>query len=324
MHKVIALVGPTGVGKTAVAIELAQKLEAQIVSCDSMQVYRDMAVLSQAPTHAQRRQAAHHLVECVDPTVSFDVGQYRKMALPLIHWILSQGKRVLIVGGTGLYLKALTQGLCDAPPSDAGVREQLWQECSGVGSVALHHRLKEVDALSASRIHSNDARRIVRALEVFAVSGKPLSAWWDGPQVQRIQEAVAMIGLTRSRQTLYERINQRLLHMIYEEGLINEARDILRRDLSPTARQVHGLADIERYLKGITTLQETIAIWQKRVRNYAKRQYTWFRHVPGITWVDIPAEESIWQTAHLVIEQLGSLAVHDAVLPQRSSLYPIA
>jgi tRNA dimethylallyltransferase len=267
-----------------------------------MQVYRQMAALTQAPTHAQRAQVQHHLIHCVEPTESFSVGQFRKMATPIIDRVLSQGKRVIIVGGTGLYLKALTEGLCDAPPADVRVREQLWSECQGLGSATLYDRLQGVDAVAASRIHRNDARRIVRALEVYALTGRPISSWWRQATAELLHGHVTVIGLNRSRQELYQRINTRLLDMMYEQGVINEVRGLLRLPLSRTARQVHGLADIERYLSGELALKETIAMWQQRVRNYAKRQLSWFRQTPNIHWVTIPAGEHPWETAERTLD----------------------
>jgi len=277
-------------------------LGAEIVSCDSMQVYRQMSVLTQSPTHAQRAQIQHHLIDCVEPTHSFSVGEYRKIAAPIINQILERGKRVLIVGGTGLYLKALTEGLCDAPPADVRIREQLWSECHGGGSATLYDRLRGVDSLAASRIHPNDARRIVRALEVYALTGKPISSWWRQASAELLQGQVTIIGLNRDRDELYQRINNRLLHMVYEEGVINEVRRLLSLPISRTVRQVHGLADIEQYLTGKTSLKDTIEVWQQRVRNYARRQLIWFRQTLGIQWVDLAPDEHPWETAERAMD----------------------
>ncbi|MBI3320742.1 MAG: tRNA (adenosine(37)-N6)-dimethylallyltransferase MiaA [Candidatus Omnitrophica bacterium] len=268
-----------------------------------MQVYRQMTALTQAPTHGQRTQVQHHLVDCVEPTHAFSVGEYRKISTPIIDRLLSHGKRALLVGGTGLYLKALTDGLCDAPPADLKIREQLWVECHGVGSSILHDRLQGVDSAAAARIHPNDARRIIRALEVYALTGRPISSWWREARAELGQGQSLIIGLTRDRDALYRRINDRVLHMIYEQGVINEVRGLLRLPLSRTARQVHGLADLERYLAGTASLKETIAAWQQRVRNYARRQLMWFRQTPRIQWINIPAEEHPWETA----ERIGDL-----------------
>ena len=302
MRRVIALVGPTAAGKTAVAVELAQALGAEIVSCDSMQVYRRMTVLTQCPTHGQRTQVQHHLVDFVEPTETFSVGQFRRLAGPIIERLLERGKRVLITGGTGLYLRALTEGLCDAPPADIRLRERLWGECHGIGSQSLYNRLMGVDAVAASHIHPNDARRIIRALEVFALTGRPISSWWRQASAELLHGQVTIIGLTRARESLYGRINARLLHMVYEHGVINEVRELLRLPLSKTARQVHGLADIESYLTAGVSLKDMVAAWQQRVRNYAKRQMTWFRGTPHIQWVEIPDEEPAWETAARILD----------------------
>lgn len=302
MPRIVALVGPTAVGKSAIAVDLAQRLGAEIVSCDSMQVYRHMTGLTQAPTHAQRAQVQHHLIDAIEPTQSFSVGEYRKMAAAAIEGILSRGKRVLIVGGTGLYLKALTEGFCDAPPGDVKVRERLWTECHGQGSTILYDRLRGLDSAAAARIHPNDARRIIRALEVYALTGKPISNWWQQASAELLPGHVAIIGLDRDRDALYRRINERVLHMVYEEGVINEVRHLLQLPLSRTARQVHGLADLEQYLSGRVLLKDTIAVWQQRVRNYARRQLIWFRQTPGLQWLTLSDEERSWESAERLLD----------------------
>lgn len=297
MQRVIAIVGPTAVGKSSVVVELAEALGAEIVSCDSMQVYRHLPILTQAPTYAQRSRVQHHLIDCTEPTDAFSVGEYRRMAVPIINRILEHGKRVLIVGGTGLYLKALTEGLCDAPPADMHIRERLWSEYQGIGRDTLYRRLRGVDSVAAGRIHPNDARRIIRALEVFAVTGRPISSWWRTASAELVSGHVTVIGLNRDRDELYAKINDRLLQMVYEQGVINEVREILRLPLSRTARKIHGLEDIERYLTGELSLKEMIGVWQQRVRNYARRQLTWFRQTPNIHWTAIAADEHPWETA---------------------------
>jgi len=297
VQRIIALVGPTAVGKSAIAVELAQSLGAEIVSCDSMQVYRQMTVLSQSPTHGQRAQVQHHLIDSVEPTHAFSVGEYHKIASGVVDQILARGKRVLITGGTGLYLKALTEGLCEAPPADVKIRERLWSECHIGGSGEMYNRLQSVDSVAASRIHPNDARRIIRALEVYALTGKPLSSWWRAASAELLHGPITVLGLTREREALYQRINERLLHMVYEQGVINEVRQLLRLPLSRSAKQVHGLADLEQYLTGRLSLKETIETWQQRVRNYARRQLIWFRKTPNLQWVEIPEAEHPWETA---------------------------
>ncbi len=319
MQRVVALVGPTAVGKSAVAVELAGLLGAEIVSCDSMQVYRHMPVLAQSPTHAQRTQIQHHLIDCVEPIHAFSVGEYRKTAAAIINQILERGKRVLIVGGTGLYLKALTEGLCDAPPADVRIREQLWSECHGIGSASLYNRLQGVDSVAASRIHPNDARRIIRALEVYALTGRPISSWWRQASAELLQGHAAIIGLHREREEVYERIDRRLTHMVYEEGVINEVRHLLRLPLSRTARQVHGLSDIEQYLSAKASLKEMITTWQQRVRHYARRQLIWFRQTPGIQWVPLRSDEPPWEVAGRLLDVVRKTQVPQQQLEEVGS-----
>jgi len=311
MQRVIALVGQTASGKSAVAVELAQVLGAEIVSCDSMQVYDHMRILTQAPTHAQRALVQHHLVECVEPTQSFSVGQFRHMAIPIINRILERGKRVLIVGGTGLYLKALTEGLCDAPPGDNKVRERLWSECNGQGSDMLYDRLCSVDSVAASQIHPNDTRRIIRALEVYTLTGKPISSWWRQASAELLHGHVQVVGLERGREDLYARINERVLEMVYEQGVINEVRQVSPMPLSRTARQVHGLADLEKYLAAKISLKDTITVWQQRVRNYARRQQVWFRQTRGLQWVPVGAEDHPWETSAKITELLRRSKINE-------------
>jgi len=319
MQRVVALVGPTAVGKSAVAVELAGLLGAEIVSCDSMQVYRHMPVLTQSATHAQRTQIQHHLIDCVEPIHTFSVGEYRKTAAAIINQILERGKRVLIVGGTGLYLKALTEGLCDAPPADVRIREQLWSECHGIGSASLYNRLRGVDSVAASRIHPNDARRIIRALEVYALTGRPISSWWRQASAELLQGHAAIIGLHREREEVYERIDRRLTHMVYEEGVINEVRHLLRLPLSRTARQVHGLSDIEQYLSAKASLKEMITTWQQRVRHYARRQLIWFRQTPGIQWVPLRSDEPPWEVAGRLLDVVRKTQVPQQQLEEVGS-----
>lgn len=306
MHRIIALVGPTAVGKTAVSIELAQSFNAEIVSCDSIQIYRHMQVLSQAPTAAQQRGVTHHLIDCIEPTQLFNVGEYRRIAGPIVNRILDSEKSVVITGGTGLYLKALTEQFCDAPPGDDAIREELWNICQGDGSSILYDRLRGVDAVAAERIHPNDSRRIIRALEVYTLTGKPISEWWDQPSERLFDEPVLLIGLNRDRGELYRRSDARVLDMVYEQCVIDEVRKLQKIPLSYTARQIQGLRDLEAHLSGEQSLKETIATWQQRARHYARRQLIWFRGTQNMNWINIPEKEASWQTATRIAEFMKS------------------
>lgn len=314
----IALVGPTAVGKTDVSIELAKRLGAEIVGCDSMQVYRRMPILSQQPTAEQRAAVAHHLIDCIEPTEPFNVGQYRRLALEAIAGIHRRGKTALLVGGTGLYLKALTHGLCDAPPRDAGIRRQLEEAMAREGGERFHERLQRLDPLAASKIHPRDNRRLVRAFEVYELTGWPLSAFWKrtpgkgwlGPPEREADAGepslpMTLIGLRREREELYARINRRVERMIREEGVLDEARQVLSLRLSQTAGQVHGLPHLREYLAGSASMDATVAAWQQQVRNYARRQMTWFRAHSDIRWVTVGEDEPAASVVERIAPMVG-------------------
>ena len=298
MHQVVALIGPTAVGKTDVSIELAKRLDAEIVGCDSMQVYRHMPVLTQQPTSSQRAAIPHHLIDCVEPTEPFSVGHYRRAALDAIAAIQRRGNAVLLVGGTGLYLKALTDGLCEAPPADATLRRELVDTAQACGSATLYERLKAVDPVAATNIHPHDTRRLVRALEVYELTGEPLSRFWQRTDAPVLP--MTLIGLNRNRAELYERINRRVERMIREDGALEEAKCVSGLPLSHTARQVHGLSFLEASLRGERSLSDTVTLWQQQVRRYARRQLIWFRADPRIRWITIAPNE----TSEAVVERI--------------------
>lgn len=302
MPSIVALIGPTAVGKTDVAIELALRLGAEIVGCDSMQVYRGMSRLTQQPAAEQQSAVAHHLVDCIEPADPFSVGQYRRAALDAIRSIQGRGNDALIVGGSGLYLKALTNGLCQAPPADEGVRRELAVVAQAHGSAALHEQLQICDPLAASKIHPHDTRRLVRALEVYELTGEPLSGRWGRGAGEALPMTV--IGLTREREELYRRINARVERMIHDEGVLEEVRRVRGMFLSHTARQAHGLAYLEAYLDGARGLEETITLWQRQVRQYARRQLIWFRAEPQIQWLTLGPDESVESIVERLLDGL--------------------
>ncbi len=311
MIQTLALVGPTASGKTDISIELAKRLSAEIIGCDSMQVYRGMAALTQQPIEAQRAEVPHHLIDCIEPTDSFSVGRYRQLALSAIEAIHRRGKTALIVGGTGLYLKALTNGLCEAPAADERLRATLWEAVKAEGSEAHHRRLQTIDPLAASKIHPHDARRVVRALEVYETTGQPLSNFWKrtpgqgwGHSIGEVKSPMVVIGLTRDRQALYDRINRRVEQMLADERVLEEVRALQDVALSLTAQKVHGLQFLERYLSGEATREETIRMWQQQVRNYARRQLTWFRASAEIQWLTVGAAEATADTVTRVVNEV--------------------
>lgn len=281
LHDALVLTGPTGCGKTRLGIELAERLGAEIVSMDSMALYRGMDIGTAKPSSEERRRVPHHLIDMLDPWESASVAWWLEQTARACHDIRQRGRRVLIVGGTPFYLKALLRGLFDGPPADERLRCRLVEEAECVGRAALHARLAGVDPATAARLHPNDLRRVVRALEVRELTGRPISAW----QTQWAQQSVSLhdriLCLDRPRADLYARIDARVRQMI-DAGLVEEVRALRRlpRPISREAAQAVGYKEMFAHLDGRAELEETIAQIQTRSRNLAKRQLTWFRHLP--------------------------------------------
>jgi tRNA dimethylallyltransferase len=304
----LILTGPTGSGKTELALELAECLDAEIVAMDSMTLYRGMDIGTAKPTQAERERVPHHLLDVLDPWQSASVAWWLEQAAACCQSIAERGRRALIVGGTALYLKALLHGLFDGPPADQDLRQRLLIEAEESGPLALHRRLAQIDPVAAGRLHFNDVRRVVRALEVWELTGRPISAWqeqWSGTGVRgqgsgvRNQESgegeqsvadlltpdpwalTRVFCLTLPRDGLYARINARVVRMM-NAGLVDEVQALRRlpQPVSREASQALGYKETFEYLDGRSTLSETVARIQTRSRNFAKRQLTWFRHLP--------------------------------------------
>ena len=301
----MVLVGPTGVGKTDVACALAEQLSAEIISCDSMQVYRRMAVLTQQPTPEQRARAPHHLIDCLAPSETFSAADFARRATTLIGDIRARGRRILLVGGTGLYVRALLDGLCDAPAADPALRARLVEEGRTIGPEALHARLVREDAAAAAKIQPRDLRRIMRALEVVTISGKPLSQWWQETSGLLAQETVIQLGLTRSREELYRRVDERTVRML-KGGAVEEVRALRGQAVSRTAAQVLGLGEITGALEGRYDWVEAERLLARNTRHYARRQLIWFRRDRRIQWHALESRD----TAGMAAERL--LATVDA------------
>jgi tRNA dimethylallyltransferase len=281
---VIILLGPTGVGKTRVAILLAKALKTEIISADSMQVYRHMDIGTAKPSQSELKEVPHHLINILSPNESFSAGLFRKRAIRIINELHSKGKIPLIVGGTGLYIKSLTRGLFEGPTADWSLRERLMEEERVFGKGHLYKYLSTVDPLSAKKINPNDIRRIIRALEVSLKEKKTMS------ELQSLTKPAdynfIKIGLLRERRELYRLIEQRIDNMM-EKGLLQETEKLLRMDLHRIPMQALGYKEMGLYLKGLVSIDEAIRLLKKRTKMYAKRQITWFKKEPGINWIDI-------------------------------------
>jgi tRNA dimethylallyltransferase len=303
---VVLVAGPTGVGKTAFAVELARKLGSEIVNADSMQVYRHMDIGTAKPTPEERSAVAHHLLDVVDPDEPFDAGDYLERARPVIRTLHEAGKVPLVVGGTGLYLKVLTRGICAGAPGDPQVRSRLIEEEQTLGLPALHERLLEVDPALGARLHPNDRQRILRALEVFHHSGKPLSHWQQQHRFEDAPYRTVKIFLNREREELYARIDARVETMM-AQGFLDEVRKLLALGYGPELKPMQSLGyrQLARHLRGELSLDEALAEIRRDTRRYAKRQLTWFRADPEFRWFAAgDREELAARIAREVIEAM--------------------
>lgn len=301
----VVLTGPTAVGKTDISIEVAQRLPGEIVSCDSMQVYKHMDIGTAKASVFERETVPHHLIDVVAPDEEFNVARFQELAEAAISDITSRGRIPVLVGGTGLYIKAVVDGfLFPWEGASKEIRESLEEEAAEKGSNVLHARLGEVDPQAARKIHPNDTRRIIRALEVYITTGRPISEMWqEGRRKKKARfDRLVMVGLVRERSVLYERINRRCDRMI-ELGLVEETRQLLDQGYSKTltSGQALGYKEIVRYLKGECSLEEAVELIKRDTRRYAKRQLTWFRADPRIEWVDIGPFESKEDAARCVL-----------------------
>ena len=290
---VLFLVGPTAAGKSSVGIEVAASLSAEIVSLDSMALYRGMDIATAKPSPADRSRVRHHLIDILDPHEHSSVGDYVVHARRAIEEICSRGKLPLFVGGTPLYLKAMTVGLFDGPAADWELRLRLEEVAEREGSAELHRRLVGLDPRAAARIHPNDVRRLVRALEVQEKKGKPISSLQTQFGSPRKSLGAVIVGLRRERDDWRRRIDARVEEM-FNIGLIEETRTLLslEKPMGRAARQAVGYAEVILYLQGRISLAEAKKRIKARTRKFVRKQMTWFRHFDELTWIDAAAAET--------------------------------
>ncbi|MCM8761428.1 MAG: tRNA (adenosine(37)-N6)-dimethylallyltransferase MiaA [Candidatus Omnitrophica bacterium] len=285
-HKIIFIVGPTATGKTDLSIKLARLIKGEIISCDSMQVYRGMEILSQAPSSRDRRKAPHHLIGILDPRREYSAASFRKRALDLIRSIIERKRIPIITGGSGLYAKALVDGLFPSPPADIKFRRKMQAFALRHGSARLHQKLAAIDPDSARTIHPNDTRRIIRALEIYHSTTRTMTELKSRTKGLGADFDVRMFGLNAPREELYARIESRVDRM-FERGVVAEVKKLKEKKLSKTARSVLGFKEISDYLNGRYGLEEAKAFLKRNTRRFAKRQLTWFKADNRIIWHDI-------------------------------------
>lgn len=276
--------GPTGVGKTGASILLARELRTEIISADSMQIYRGMDIGTAKPSLDERAGVRHHMIDVADPAEGFSTGRYIESIVPVIEHLHGQGKVPLIVGGTGLYIRAITRGIFCGPSADWDLREELLSiERESPGSLYLWLRYRDPEA--AARIEKNDTRRILRAIEV-CIKGQQSMSSFQERLTSALPYEFVKVGLTRERKELYRLIDSRVDSMV-RAGLKTEVEEILKTSPDRTALQAIGYKEFLRFFAGELAIEEVISLVKRNSRRYAKRQFTWFRKEDGVTWMDI-------------------------------------
>lgn len=293
--KVLVLVGPTASGKTALGVALAKKLGGEIISADSMQIYKYMNIGTAKVTLEEMQGIPHHLVDCVLPNEEFSVASFKAAALDAIETILANGKLPIILGGTGLYINSLTLPWdFQKKDCDEEIRWRLTAEAEILGRDALYERLKSVDPVTAEIVHPNNLNRVIRALEIYELTGKPKSYFDEETKKQDVPYDYVMLGLDWEREILYGRINHRVDLMI-EDGLIDETKMLIDRgyDWSLTALKAIGYKELKPYLEGQSSLEDAVTILKRDSRHYAKRQMTWFRKDERIHWIKMSENKNL-------------------------------
>lgn len=291
---VIAIVGPTAVGKSALALALAERLSGEIVNADSLQVYRGLDIGTAKPSAADRLRAPHHLFDILDPEEEFSAGEYARRARRVLDGIAGRQRVALVVGGSGLYLKALLDGISPLPRVPRELRDELQRRLDEDGLDSLRAELRRVDEVTERRLAPNDRQRVLRALEVGLATGRPLSSWQAERPFGGRRIPALRFGLTLPRAILYDLVSARVLGML-REGWVEEVEGLLRAGVRPSARafQALGYREIVLHLRGHLTLDEATEKIVRATRRFAKRQWTWFHRDPGIRWYESGRPESL-------------------------------
>ncbi|MDU3410364.1 MAG: tRNA (adenosine(37)-N6)-dimethylallyltransferase MiaA [Clostridium sp.] len=286
--KILVIGGPTAVGKTELSIELAKRLNGEIISADSMQIYKYMDIGSAKVSKEEMNGVVHHLIDVVDPSENFSVADYKEQGEKAIKEIISRGKLPIIVGGTGLYINSLTCNMnFTEAEKDEEYRKDLDKLANEHGNNYIHEMLKDIDPISYKEIHANNRKRVIRALEVYKLTGKPFSSYNAGEDFYKSEYDVHYYVLTMDREKLYERINLRV-DIMMEKGLLEECIKLKEMGYTSSMQSMQGIGykEILYYLEGDVKLQEAINMIKQGSRNYAKRQLTWFRRDPRVTFLD--------------------------------------
>lgn len=295
LNNVIVILGPTASGKTKLSIELAKDIHGEIVSADSMQVYKYMDVGTAKPDEEEKQGIKHYLIDEITPDREFSVAGFQQLAIKYIDDIINRGKVPIVSGGTGLYIDSLIYNIEFGDTiCDWELREKLKNEALEKGNEYLHNKLKEIDPEAAEKIHMNNVKRVIRAIEVYTYSQKPISMHQEESRKNPSKYSFMIFGLRMDREKLYERINQRV-DLMLEKGLVQEVKKLIEMgyDKSTIAMQGIGYKEILSYLRGEITLDEAVYVLKRDTRHYAKRQLTWFNRMKDVTWIDIDQNSNL-------------------------------
>ncbi|WP_432409541.1 tRNA (adenosine(37)-N6)-dimethylallyltransferase MiaA [Wukongibacter sp. M2B1] len=285
---VVIIAGPTAVGKTDISIEIAKRLEGEIISADSMQIYKYLNIGSAKPTEEEMQKIPHYLIDEIDPRTEFSVSEYKKLAKMYIEKVISRNKLPIIAGGTGLYVNSLLYDMnFSNTSSDKEIRDRLTREYEKYGSKYLHDKLKEIDREAAERIHPNNVKRVIRALEIFYSTGETTKDF-SRDLIENQDYNYILIGLNRDRQLLYERINKRV-DIMFNQGLLEEVQDLVNMGLKVQDISMKGIGykEVIGYIDGEYDLSYAKELIKKNTRRYAKRQLTWFKRYDKMKWFDL-------------------------------------
>lgn len=283
---IVFILGPTGVGKSEFAVALARRIGGEIISCDSMQIYKGMPIMSQQPSLELRKMVPHYLVGMLHPSKEWSAADFVSEADKIAGKIIGRKKIPIITGGTGLYARAFIKGLFPSPPRDEALRRALYKEAEAKGRDMLYERLRKIDPLYAAKIHPNDLRRIVRALEVYELTGKPISEKHIETKGIGRKYKISVFILNREREELYRRIDECVKSM-FESGIAEEVKRLGRLKVSRTAKAVLGYREVSEYIAGKRSMEEAKELLKRKTRHYAKRQMTWFRKERGARWLEL-------------------------------------
>ncbi|BFU93947.1 MAG: tRNA dimethylallyltransferase [Nitrospira sp.] len=305
LKPLVVIIGPTAVGKSRVAVEVAKHFNTDVLTADSRQVYCGMDLGTDKPTLSERQGIPHRLIDLVRPDQPFNAGLYRRHAMDEIDRLHGLRLIPLVVGGTGLYVRTLVRGLCEAPPAQPAVRAQLLEEAREFGAESLYGRLVSVDPVSASKLHPHDSAKVIRALEVHQLSGKPMSAFHTSHAFNDQPYRALLVGLDRNREVLYRRIEARIDWQL-EHGFLDETAQLLAQGYHRESSAMKGLGyrQAADFLAGDCEYSEMVRRFKRDTRHFAKRQLTWFRREPAVQWLTIEEAESPERTAARVTERI--------------------